>query len=107
MDSRSTEADCCHRFVDLRPLTVYMNEAALVDICLNGKTKNEIPHLNEMRDTSEIADQSGTDLGISHVVKRFRNALEVKAHAAQGMPKMSLQEKECKVEVCIGQPSSG
>ena len=84
-----------------------MYGAAVVDICLNGKTKNEIPHLNEMRDTSEKADQSGTDLGISHVVKRFRNALEVKAHAAQGMPKMSLQEKECKVEVRIGQPSSG
>ena len=56
--------------------------AAVVDILLNGKTKNEIPHLNEMRDTSETADQSGTDLGISHVVKRFRNALEVKAHTA-------------------------
>ena len=51
-----------------------------------------------MRGKSEKADQSGTDLGISHVVKRFRNALEVKAHAAQGMPKMSLQEKESKVE---------
>ena len=78
-----------------------------MDICLNGKTKNEIPHLNEMRDTSETADHSGTDLGISHVVKRLRNALEVKAHAAQGMPKMSLQEEECKVEVRIGQPSPG
>ena len=59
-----------------------MYGAAVEDICLNGITKNEIPHLNEMRDTSEIADQSGTDLGISHVVKRFRNALEVKAHTA-------------------------
>ena len=56
--------------------------AALVDICRKGKTKSEIPHLNEMRDTTETADQSGTDLGISHVVKRFRNALEVKAHTA-------------------------
>ena len=78
-----------------------MRGAAVVDICLNGKTKNEIPHLNEMRDKSEIADQSGTDLGISHVVKRFRNALEVKAHTAQGMPEVSLQKKECKVEVRI------
>ena len=67
----------------------------------------ETPHLNEMRGASEKAGQSGTDLGISHVVKRLRNALEVKAHAAQGMPKMSLQEKECKVKVRIGQPSSG
>ena len=107
MDLRSTEADCCHRFVDLRPPTVFMYGAAVVDICLHGKTNKEIPHLNEMRDKSEEADQSGTDLGISHVVKCFRNALEVKAHAAQGMPKMSLQEKECKVEVRIGQPSSG
>ena len=73
-----------------------------MDICLNGKTKNEIPHLIEMGDTSEMADQSGTDLGISHVVKCFRNTLEVKAHAAQGMPKMSLQKKECKVKVRIG-----
>ena len=78
-----------------------------MDIWLNCKINKEIPHLNEMRDTSETADQSGTDLGIPHVVKSFRNALEVKAHAAQGMPKMSLQEKECKVEVRIGQPSSG
>ena len=78
-----------------------------MDICLNCETKNETPHLNEMRGTSETADQSGTDLGISHIVKRFGNALEVKAHAAQGMPKMSLQEKECKVEVRIGQPSPG
>ena len=62
----------------------------------------ETPHLNEMRGASEKADQSGTDLGTSHVVKRLRNALEVKAHAPQGMPKMSLQEKECKVEVRIG-----
>ena len=84
-----------------------MYGAAVVDICLNGKTNKEIPHLNEMRDTSEKADQSGSDLGISHVVKRFRNALEVKAHAAQGMPKMPLQEEECKVEVRIGQPSPG
>ena len=45
-----------------------MYGAAVVDICLNGKTKYEIPHLGEMRDTSEIADQLGTDLGISHVV---------------------------------------
>ena len=67
----------------------------------------ETPHLNEMRGASEKADKSGTDLGTSHVVKRLRNALEVKAHAPQGMPKMSLQEKECKVEVRIGQPSSG
>ena len=107
MDSSSTEADCCHRFVDLRPPTVFMYMAAVVDICLNGKTNKEIPHLNEMRDTSEKADQSGSDLGISHVVKRLRNALEVKAHAAQGMPKMPLQEEECKVEVRIGQPSPG
>jgi hypothetical protein len=35
-----------------------------------------------MRGTSKKADQSGTDFGISHVVKRFRNALEVKAHTA-------------------------
>ena len=54
-----------------------------------------------------MTDQSGTDLGIPHVVKRLRNALEVKAHAAQGMPKMPLQEEECKVEVRIGQPSPG
>ena len=67
----------------------------------------ETPHLNEMRGASEKVDQSGTDLGTSHVVKRLRNALEVKAHAPQGMPKMSLQEKECKVKVRIGQPSSG
>ena len=79
-----------------------MRGAAVVDICLNGKTYKETPHPNEMRGTSKKVDQSGTDLGISHVVKRFRNALEVKAHAAQGMPKMSLQEKECKVEVRIG-----
>ena len=81
--------------------------AGMEDIDLNGETKNKTPHLNEMRGTSETADQSDTDLGISHVVKRFRNALEVKAHAAQGMPKMSLQEKECKVEVRVGQPSPG
>jgi len=81
-DSRSTEADCCHRFVDLRPLTVYMREAAVVHICLNDKINKETPHLNEMRGTSKKADQSGTDFGISHVFKRFRNALEVKAHTA-------------------------
>ena len=84
-----------------------MRGAAVVDICLNGETNKETPHLNEMRGTSKKVDQSATDLGISHVVKRFRNALEVKAHAPQGMPKMSLQEKECKVKVRIGQPSSG
>ena len=82
LDLRSTEADSCHRFVDLRPLTVFMREADVVDICLNGETNKETPHLNEMRGKSQKADQSGTDLGISHVVKRFRNALEVKAHTA-------------------------
>ena len=79
-----------------------MRGAGIEDIDLNGETKNETPHLNEMRGTSDSADQSGTDLGISHVVKRFRNALEVKAHAAQGMPKMSLQEEECKGKVRVG-----
>lgn len=59
-----------------------MRGAAVVDICLNGKTNKETPHPNEMRGTSKKVDQSGTDLGISHVVKRFRNALEVKAHTA-------------------------
>ena len=78
-----------------------MRGAAVVDICLNGKTNKETPHLNEMRGASEKADQSGTDLGISHVVKRFRNSLEVKAHTAQGMPEVSLQKKECKVKVRI------
>ena len=84
-----------------------MRGAAVVDICLNGKTNKETPHPNEMRGTSKKVDQSGTDLGISHVVKRFRNSLEVKAHTAQGMPEVSLQKKECKVKVRIGQPSSG
>ena len=54
-----------------------------------------------------MADQLSTYFCSSHVVKRLRNALEVKAHAAQGMPKMTLQEEECKVEMRIGQPSPG
>ena len=107
MDPRSTEADCCHRLVGLRPITIFSYGADEVDICLNGETKNEAPHLNEMRGTSKIADQSDIYFCSPHVVKRLRNALEVKAHAAQGMPKMSLQEEECKVEVRIGQPSPG
>ena len=78
-----------------------MRGAAVVDICLNGKTNKETPHLNEMRGKSEKADQSGTDLGISHVVKRFRNSLEVKAHTAQGMPEGSLQKQDCQVKVRI------
>ena len=50
---------------------------------LTTESRNKkIPHLTEMRGTSETVDQSGTDLGISHVVKRLRNALEVKAHTA-------------------------
>ena len=79
----------------------FQKESDQADFQPNHETKKS-PHLTEMRGTSETTDQSGTDLGISHVVKRLRNALEVKAHAAQGMPKMSLQEKECKVEVRIG-----
>ena len=78
-----------------------MRGAAVVDICLNGETNKETPHLNEMRGTSKKVNQSATDLGISHVVKRFRNLLEVKAHTAQGMPEVSLQKKERKVEVRI------
>ena len=69
---------------------------------LNGVTNEETPHLIEMRGTSKTADQSGTNLRRSHVVKRLRNAFEVKAHSAQGMPKMALKEKECKIEVRIG-----
>ena len=84
----------------------FHKESDKADFRPNHETKKS-PHLTEMRGTSETADQSGTDLGISHVVKRLRNALEVKAHAAQGMPKMPLQEEECKVEVRIGQPSPG
>ena len=87
-------------------MTWFQKESDKAEFRPNHETKKS-PHLTEMRGTSEKADQSGADLGIPHVVKRLRNALEVKAHAAQGMPKMSLQEKECKVKVCIGQPSSG
>ena len=54
-----------------------------------------------------MVDQLGTYFCSSHVVKRLRNSLEVKAHASQGMPKMSLQEEERKVKVRIGQPSPG
>ena len=84
----------------------FQKESDKADFRRNHETKKS-PHLTEMRGTSEMTDQSGTDLGIPHVVKRLRNALEVKAHAAQGMPKMPLQEEECKVEVRIGQPSPG
>ena len=84
----------------------FQNASDQADFRPKPETKKS-PHLTEMRGTSETADQSGTDLGISHVVKRLGNALEIKAHAAQGMPKMPLQEEECKVEVRIGQPSPG
>ena len=85
----------------------FQKESDKADFRPNQETKKS-PHLTEMGGgTSETTDQSGTDLGIPHVVKRLRNALEVKAHAAQGMPKMPLQEEECKVEVRIGQPSPG
>ena len=44
------------------------------------------------------------DFGCVHGFKSFGNASEVKAHATQSMPEMTLQEEECKVEVGVGKP---
>ena len=44
------------------------------------------------------------DFSCVHGFKSFGNTSEVKAHAPQSMPEMTLQEEECKIEMGVGKP---